>query len=133
MVKAHITTKDGTTINLDGTADEVAALVAKFGLMSKTAATADAAPQPAAAKPATVKAKAKSGGKSRKAGVQAIVTEMVGDGYFKQPKLLGAVRTELEQGAHFYTRPAVGKALERAMRSKQLRRIKQGGKWAYVG
>jgi len=28
---------------------------------------------------------------------------------------------------------AVGKALERAVKSKQLRRMKKEGKWAYVG
>jgi hypothetical protein len=57
---------------------------------------------------------------------------MIGDGDFKKPKLLGEVRAALEQGGHFYTRMSVSTALLRAVKAKELRRIKLKGKWAYV-
>jgi hypothetical protein len=130
MAKAHITTKDGTTINLEGTAEEVATLVAKFEITGKSAGHGQTtAPARTSKKAGAKKAKAKSGGKT---GVQSILSEMIGDGDFKKPKLLGEVRAALEQGGHFYTRMSVSTALLRAVKAKELRRIKLKGKWAYV-
>lgn len=136
MAKANIVTPDGTTINLEGTSDEIAALVAKFGLIGKAAAPAAAAAVPAAAAaPLAAKsrpAKAKSSAKGKANGVQAVITEMVDEDFFKKPQLFTAIRAQLEQDAHFYGRAAVGQAMIRAVKAKQLRRIKQNGKWAYV-
>jgi hypothetical protein len=58
---------------------------------------------------------------------------MIGNGFFKKPKGQGIVKSELEQQGHFYSRMSVGTALLRAVKGRELRRIKEGKNWAYVG
>ena len=58
MAKANLQLPDGTTVNIEGTADEVAMLLARF---SGTAAPAAVAP-PTASKPARKRNAAKAGG-----------------------------------------------------------------------
>jgi hypothetical protein len=130
MAKANITTPDGTTINLEGTSDEIAALVTKFGLVSKSATpAAAAAPLRAATPAATSKAKPARKGK---VGPAALIAEMIESGGFQKPKLFSEIRAELAQGGYHYERTSINPALNRALRNRELRRIKKDGHWAYV-
>jgi hypothetical protein len=134
MAKAHITTKEGTTINLEGTPDEVAALVAKFGLISKSASPAEAAESQREISSANPPRKAKARSKGAAKGtITSLIADMISDGVFKKPRLAGDIRKDLEQAAHFFDRMTVNTALRRAVKKKELRRIKQGKNWAYVG
>jgi hypothetical protein len=140
MAKANITTPDGTTINLEGTSDEIAALMAKFGLVKSPAPVAAAA-APASIEPVTPAksrgARKKRGGKTTgarkgKAGPAALIAEMIANGSFKKPKLFSDIRSELAQSGYYYSRTSIGPAVKRALINRELRRIKQDGKWAYV-
>ena|ERR1700733_11086283 len=132
MAKANITTKDGTTIQIDGTAEEIAKLVACFGGQGAGIASSEtrsASPRrKARTKPGS---KAKSAGKA-KTGPASLVADMISEGSFKKPKVLTTVMTELKQGGHFYNDASIAVALLRAVKHKALRRVKEGDNWAYV-
>lgn len=129
MAKAHITTKDGSTIQIEGTAEEVATLIARFdgrdtdGTQSKKGTTARSSGKS--------KGKKKSGGKA-KTGPATLVADMIQSGTFKKPKGLSDIQTELKQGGHYYNNASVATALLRAVKHKELRRLKQDNNWVYV-
>lgn len=114
MAKATISTASGATVVVEGTDDEVAALLARFE---------DTGPQ--STQPA------KRLGKHRATPV-GLISELIGEGYFSKPKELGAVKQALEERGHFYPVTHLSPVLLRMVKKKELRRLKQGKRWAYV-
>ncbi len=74
-------------------------------------------------------------GASRRAsakGPVGYVRELVAVDYFKTKRGLGDVQKKLEEGAHIYAVTHLSPAMTRLVRTKELRRIKEGGTWKYV-
>jgi hypothetical protein len=119
MAKAHITTKDGTKITIEGTPDEVAALVARFG------------------GGASIRAKREVRTRRRrltaKAGPASLISELIDGGFFKKPKGLSAIKLALEEQGHPYPVTSLSPILLRLVRKRNLRRIKDKKRWQYVG
>lgn len=118
MAKAHITTKDGTKVTIEGTPQEVAALVAQMkGGISK--------------EPAMTKSPSKH--KSRpKATPINLISELIDGGFFKKPKELSVIKVALEEQGHYYPATSLSPALLRLVRKRNLRRIKDKKRWLYV-
>lgn len=119
MVKAHIVTKDGTKIEIEGEKSEVADLIARFrGEEKRTDAAFKI-----------------DGRKRTRSGATpvSLISELIDGGYFKKPKELGAIKLALEEQGHFYPVTTLSPALLRLVRKKQLRRIKDKKRWLYVG
>ena len=101
MAKAHIALGDGTKITIEGTPDEVAALVSKLSTSS----------------PPSSKEKKRSGEKSgqgtskSKQGPVDLISELIDGGFFKKPKELGAIRLALEEQGHYYPATTLSPAL----------------------
>jgi len=119
MAKAQLVTAEGTKVTVEGAPDEVAALVAKL----------------AAGKPSQSKREAsKHRHKSRaKVGPVSLISDLIGGGFFKKPKELSAVKLALEEQGHFYPATSLSPILLRLVRRRSLRRIKDNGRWQYVG
>ena len=118
MAKAQLTTKSGTVITIDGTPDEVAKLISQFeGPQSKPA----------------VRRKKRQQAQSAKGGMADLLLAQIEEGFFKKPKELGAVRTQLQEGGHYYPNSTIAPQLLRLVRRRTLRRIKVNKRWAYVG
>jgi hypothetical protein len=120
MAKAHIITPDGVTIKIDGTTDEIAALVAKFRSTVKIAATPPGR------------------GKNRRKGVQKVqlvdlVDSLIDGGFFKTPRDLAAVKAALAEMGHHYPVTTLSPAMLRKVRKRSLRRLKQDKRWVYTG
>jgi hypothetical protein len=118
MAKAQLTTKSGTTITIEGTLDEVAKLISQFeGPQSKkrTASKQRKQTQPA------------------KDGIVDLLLAQIEEGFFKKPKELGVVKTQLQEGGHYYPNSTIAPQLLRFVRRRTLRRIKVNKRWAYVG
>ncbi|MGZ4867858.1 MAG: hypothetical protein ACXV7C_11580 [Candidatus Angelobacter sp.] len=117
MAKAHITTKDGAKITIEGTPEEVAAITEKLG--------SGAAPS------------LQKGSKRRESKLKATPMGLLGsliDGnFFRKPKDLGAVKTALEEMGHVYPVTTLSPILLRLVRKRQLRRIKDKNRWLYTG
>jgi hypothetical protein len=119
MPKAVIKTKTGATVTLEGTQDEVAALVARFEVGAGTGGRSGNR-QPM-----------RRQGK-RRATPRDLISELIAEGYFNKPKELGAVKQALEERGHFYPLTHLSPVVLRLVKNKDLRRLKQGKRWAYV-
>jgi len=115
MAKAHLTTKTGTKISIEGTADEVAALVAKFESGSED------------------RIKPRPSKTNNKAGLGSLIGELIDGGFFKKLKELSAIKLALEEQGHFYPVTTLSPVLLRLIRKRSLRRIKDNKRWQYVG
>jgi len=120
MAKAHITTKDGTKVTIEGTPKEVATLVGqlKAGILP--------------AKPATTKTTNKGRAKSKATPIN-LIADLIDGSFFKKPKELSAIKLTLEAQGHYYPVTSLSPALLRLVRKRQLRRIKDKKRWLYVG
>ena len=118
MAKAHLTTKSGTTITIEGTQEEVASLIALF--------------DGGAAKP-RVRLSKRRASVAGKSGPVDLISELIDGGFFKKPKELGSIKLALEEQGHYYPVTTLSPILLRLVRKKELRRIKDKKRWLYVG
>ena len=95
MPKANLTLADGTTVVIDGTAEEVAALLGKI---SAPAAPSNAKGGRQGKRRTTASAKS---GKARK-GPQTLLNELATEGWFKSKRTIGDVQKKLEEKGHIY-------------------------------
>ncbi len=129
MAKASLTLPNGTKVNINGTADEVAALLSKIS-------------QPAVPSGSRKKTRRRnaststSSGATRKArkGPVVLIRELVGEGFFKSKKRsLPDVQKKLEEKGHIYAQTSLSPAVLHLVRkTKVLRRIKDKKGWVYV-
>jgi hypothetical protein len=117
MPKASYNAPSGATITVDGTQDEVVAVLhlLEAGLRSST-------PRP------TEPPKVKNG----RTTPMGLLMEFIARGFFSTPKGLTAVRLALEEEGHFYPTTTLSPLLLRLVRRRELRRIKDKDHWMYV-
>jgi hypothetical protein len=122
MPKATVATPSGAKVTIEGTNDEVVALIARLEGLDGVRRAQQSGP-----------ARSISQTKS-KPSLPELISEMIGSGFFKEPKSLGALKEALEQNGQFYPVTTLSPAMLRLVRSRQLRRIKDNrGRWSYVG
>jgi hypothetical protein len=121
MAKAHITLKDGAKVTIEGSQEEVAALITRFE---------EGAPRRAKKRSSSDRTQHQS--KSRPTPLN-LISELIDGGFFKKPKELGAIKLALEEQGHFYPVTTLSPSLLRLVRKKELRRIKDKKRWLYVG
>lgn len=118
MPKVYINRKDGTKLIIEGTPEEVAALVARFEGGTPTRSKSEDVSRPR---------KTKS-----KAGPVNLISELIDGGFFKKPKELSAIKLALEEQGRFFPVTTLSPALLRLVRKRELRRIKDKNRWLYV-
>jgi hypothetical protein len=122
MPKATVAIPSGAKVTIEGTNDEVVALIARLEGLDGVPRT----PQSAASR-------SNSQTKS-KPSLPGLISEMISNGFFKEPRHLSALKDALEQNGQFYPVTTLSPAMLRLVRSRQLRRIKDNkGRWSYVG
>lgn len=129
MAKANLTLPDGTTVNIEGTAEEVALLLARFSQQESVQQSGTTAKKK--------KKKKKAGGSSNKTtvkrkGPQQLIEELVKEGFFKSKRQISAIQKKLEEGGHIYAIETLSTPLVRLTRRKVLRRLKENKHWVYV-
>ena len=118
MAKAQITTRAGTKVAIEGTPEEVAALIERFdGSFPSQKATTE-----------SVSARRSQS----KTGPQDRIQVLIGTGFFNRPQGLGAIRAALEEQGHFYPVTTLSPVLLRLVRARSLRRMKENNVWSYV-
>lgn len=123
MAKARITTKEGATITLEGSPQEVAELISQLNVSSR----------------GLQKRKERTSKKTTDARINQratpvnLISTLIDGGFFKKPKDLAAVRVALEELGHAYPVTTLSPALLRLVRKRQLRRIKDKKRWLYTG
>jgi hypothetical protein len=119
MAKAHISFPDGTTVKLEGTPDEISAVVDRG---RKT--------QESGRRSAKIKVKARS----QPLQLVDLIVNLIDGGFFKKkPKDLAAVKAALEEMGHHYPVTTLSGAMLRQVRKRNLRRLKQDKRWMYTG
>jgi hypothetical protein len=118
MPKALITMEGGATVTVEGTQEEVAALLARFenGGRGKAAASRDELTRSA----------------KRRTTPMGLVSELDNEGFFRTPKGLGTIRQALEERGHYYPVTTLSPVMLRLVKKRRLRRLKQGNVWTYV-
>jgi hypothetical protein len=119
MAKAQITTPEGVTIKVEGTAEEISAVVARLRHVKGETKTPRAG---------------KSGRKRiQKVQLVDLVDSLIDGGFFKTPRDLAAVMSALAEMGHHYPVTTLSGAMLRKVRRRSLRRLKQGKRWVYTG
>ncbi len=119
MAKAKISFPDGSVVNLEGTPDEISAVLDNHKRRSGAAA-------PTKASGRTKKAQA------NKVTIPALVAELKNEGFFKKPKGLGEIKTRLGELGHHYPLTTLSGAMQTEAKHRQLRRFKEKGKYVYA-
>ncbi len=70
---------------------------------------------------------------AEKGGPNALIAELIDEGFFKKPKEFGAIKTALEKRGHYYSRTTLSPTLLGLVRARTLRRFKEKKHWVYVG
>ncbi len=125
---------DGTKVTIDGTTDEVAALLERISGSASQLHDGNASKGAKRRRDkSTTRGSGKGGsGKTTPKGPADYVRDIVGANYFKTKRGLGDVQKKLEEGGHIYAVTHLSPVLLRLVRGKELRRIKEGGTWKYV-
>lgn len=124
MTKAQLTLPNGTNIHIEGSPDEVKALLDLYSSQSNSSHKT--------LKPIKT---TKSGEKKapRKGGPADLIRELIAENYFKaQKRSLSDIQKKLEEGGHIYAQTSLSTPLTRLTRAKELRRIKEQKGWMYV-
>lgn len=129
MAKAKLELPDGTTVNIEGTADEVATLLAKFS--GSVPSSAETKKRPGKKAPKRVSGGNKKDRPKRK-GPRTLLEDLVSDNFFKSKRTISEVQRKLEEKGHIYAMNSLSTPLLRLTRDKTLRRIKEKNGWAYV-
>ena len=116
MAKALITTSEGVRVKLEGTAEEIAAVIRQAG--SKPA-------------PAKANSKIKTAAKTRPT-VPGLVDELKNEGFFKQPKTLGEIHKRLADLGHHYPLTGLSGPMQAQCKQRVLRRFKKDRKYVYA-
>lgn len=124
MAKANLVLPDGTKVFIEGSAEEVATLLAKFSQPSGKKKSRKASKS--SSKTTTTKRK----------GPQTLIAELAKEGFFKNKKTIVDIQKRLEEKGHIYSQESIGTPLLRLTKKRVIRRIKEkkGSKklWFYV-
>lgn len=120
MAKAQITTPEGVSIKIDGTAEEITAVIAKVK-------------KPADPERKGTSRKKKQGKKVQRVQLVDLVDSLIDGGFFKNPRDLAAVKSALAEMGHHYPVTTLSGAMLRKVRNRTLHRLKQDKRWVYTG
>ena len=123
MAKAHITTKEGIEISIEGNPKEVADLINQIK---------DGLPISKSKKKPTKGRKVVESVNSKPTPVN-LISSLIDGGFFKKAKDLASVKVALEELGHLYPVTTLSPVLLRLVRKRQLRRIKDKKRWLYTG
>jgi len=119
MAKLDIETKDGTKITVDGTPEEVSKILAMYK-------------EPTAQDNQESFKKFKKPAQGARPTITDVIRGLVAEGFFDKPKTLAEIKTELEQQGYFIPITSLSPRVLSLTQNRELRRIKQEGKWAYA-
>jgi len=127
MAKAHLTLPNGTKVNIEGSADEVAILLKKCSQSTDIANNGRNSTGNKKVRPLRTRQKG-----TRKEGPTIFITQLENEGYFKSKRTLLELQKKLEERGHIYAQTSISPALTRLTRKRTIRRIKEKKNWVYI-
>ncbi len=120
MTRATVKTRSGATVTVEGSPDEVAAVLERLERSEPNDTRRPVQPP------------SKRQNKTRPTPM-GLLSELIAEGFFAKPRELGAVGAALREKGHFYPATTLSPVVLRLVRKKELRRIKEKKRWTYVG
>jgi hypothetical protein len=117
MANARITMPGGVSIDVDGTADEITAVLENLR-------KASAASPPASRTP--------TGVPKGKGEVSRLIDTLKSEDFFRTPRGLRDIQKKFAEVGHHYPLTTLSGAMISQSRNRVLRRFKQDGKYVYV-
>ncbi|HKW28833.1 MAG TPA: hypothetical protein VJT54_05825 [Verrucomicrobiae bacterium] len=121
MAKAHITTKSGAQVIIEGDAAEVAKIVSQI----------DQPPHVSAPKEADTTPRHKEAKQKKAPTISDLVINLKREGFFDKPKSLGEIGAELEKSGYLYPATTLSGIVLSLLKKKELTRTQKDGKWVY--
>ena len=121
MAKAHITTKSGARVVIEGNAVEVARIVSQI----------DQTPHRTAFKEDSATPRRVEKGRKKSLSATELVINLREKGFFDKPKNLSEIAAELEKSGYLYPTTTLSGVVLSLKKRKDLTRAKKDGKWAY--
>ncbi len=115
MARAHIESKDGTKIEVEGTPEEIARIISDVRK-----------------KEAQQRVKESEEGRRKSTNATDFVLELREQGFFDKPKTLAAIKDKLAENGLIYPITSLSGVVLAQVRKKNLGRVKEEGRWAYV-
>lgn len=129
MATAKLVLPDGTTVSIEGTADEVATLLTRFsGDRPSKSHTSGDLPKHRSSRSTN---RASQNRQTRK-GPRILLQDLADENFFRSRRTIGEVQKKLEEKGHIYGLNSLSTPLLRLTRAKVLRRIKEKSGWVYV-
>ena len=126
MATAKIETDTGTKISVEGSVEEVTKIISLFTKQRPIST-------PTVVTNENILSQKKKTGQSKCAStLVCYIQELKESGFFDTPKLTALVKKKLDQEGHFYPMQSVSTCLINRNAKKELGRVKEGNKWAYV-
>lgn len=117
MAKAKIRTPEGLEVNVEGSPQEIVAVVNDLQRAKEVG-----------------RAAGKRGkASSSRVTLVDLISSLIDGGFFKKPKDLAAIKAALAEMGHVYPMTTLSPAMLRAVRKRLLRRIKENKRWLYTG
>jgi len=129
VATAKLVLSDGTTVNIEGTADEVAILLARFSADSSSDLDAS---KRKSKKPPSRTSKGSNKNRPKRKGPRTLLEDLAKESFFKSKRTIGEVQKKLEEKGHIYAVNGLSTPLLRLTRGRVLRRIKEKAGWVYV-
>lgn len=122
MAKANFVLTNGTKVDIEGSPDEITALLAHY------AGTTPGA-KPARSRSTDQKTPAV---KKEADGAKARIRDLILDGFFADARPLKAVRDKLAEQGHIHQQKELSARLIELTKSRELRRFQEKDIWVYV-
>src|ERR1700733_14777806 len=132
MPTANIELPNGTKVQIDGSPEEIARVLALYQqpLGTPQPSGREPAPQPPSRKPRKVR-RSGAGPRSRSGAIQHIRL-LIAEQFFDERQSLANVQVKLEEHGHIYSQNQISTPLRRLVVSRELRRLREGKNWIYV-
>jgi hypothetical protein len=118
MANAKISIPGGVSVDLEGTPEEVAAVLENLRKAQGSSIATAAGPAPA--------------GPKGKGEIPRLIDSLKLEDYFRTPRGLSDIQRKLAEIGHHYPLTTLSGAMVSQSRSRSLRRFKQEGKYVYV-
>jgi|ERR1700678_2124253 hypothetical protein len=118
MANAKISIPGGVSVDLEGTAEEVAAVLENLRKAQGSSIATTTGPAPA--------------GPKGKGEIPRLIDSLKLEDYFRTPRGLSEIQRKLAEIGHHYPLTTLSGAMVSQSRSRSLRRFKQQGKYVYV-
>jgi hypothetical protein len=115
LARAHIESTNGTKIEVEGTPEEVAKIIADVKK-----------------KETRQRAKEAMQGSGKSTNATDFVLELREQGFFDKPKTLASIKGKLAENGLIYPITSLSGVVLTQVRKKNLGRVKEKGRWAYV-